>query len=109
MVVPADPSNPEMNARRSSQWARYSLKSGKPGGHGQRLCPSVIGLWRTLIFAGDDNSVHVVLLLSHELSKGSEPVCRVDRLRLGCTHRKWSESLDGRVLASSVAEEGEGE
>jgi len=64
------------------------------------------GSKRTLIFAGDDNSIHIVILLIHELSEGPQPTCRVDCLDLGCIHREWSESLDGRVLASGVAEEG---
>jgi len=64
---------------------------------------------RTLVLAGDDNSVHVVLLLSHELSESPKPARRVDRLYLRCGHREWSESLGGWVLATGVAEEGEGE
>jgi hypothetical protein len=103
MIVPADPSNPEMNARRSSQRAIYSLESRKP--EVQRLCPSAVGLWRTLIFTGDDNSIHIVLLLGHELSESPQPVCCVDPLYFGCIHREWSEFLDGRILASGVTEE----
>ena len=66
-------------------------------------------LWPTLIFAGDDKSVYIVLLLSHELSEGPKSFCRVNSLHLGWRHREWSENLDGVVLAACVAEEGEGE
>jgi hypothetical protein len=73
------------------------------------MVASVLDLWRTLIFAGDDKSVHIVLLLSHELSESSNLFCRIDFLHLSYTHRERSEFLDGWVLAASVAEEGEGE
>ena len=107
MTLPADPLNPEMNARRSSQWARYSLESGNL--ESQRSRPSVIGLLRTLILAGDDNSVHIVLCLSHELPKSAEPLCGVDRLCLCRAHREWSEALDGWMLGSDSVEEGKRE
>ena len=94
-----------MNARRVSQRARYSLESKEPGGQQQRL--GEVGLYRTLIFAGDDKSIHIVLLLSHELSESLKPFCRVDSLHLGCAHREWSESWEGRALAAGVAEEGD--
>lgn len=63
-ISPAEPLNPDMNARRSSQWDRYSLESDDPA----RV--RIPGRWLldealALVFAGYDERLDRVLFLVH--------------------------------------------
>ena len=80
---PAEPLNPDMNARRLSHSAGYSLESAT-------INASVLILDRTgpktltLVLARHD--IRVDIVVRHELSQGDKPLRRVDGLCTYCAH-----------------------